>query len=901
MTAALPQGIVTFLFTDIEGSTRLLHEVGDAAYGETLGIHRAIVERAAGEQGGVVFGSEGDAVFVAFASAAGAIRAAVAAQRALAGHAWVGGDVRVRMGIHTGEVLVVAGDYVGIEVHRAARVAAAAHGGQIIVTDATRTLAGEPDGAISLRDVGEHRLKDFPRVERLYQVVADGLGTSFPALKTLDLTPNNLPPQLTTFVGRAEVDNAVSLLERTRLLTLTGPGGTGKTRLSLALAGDCIERYPDGTWFVPLAPVTDPELVASAIASSIGLLAPQRPPIERVKEHLRERTALLVLDNFEQVVAGAPIVADLLRSAPRLTVIVSSRAPLRISGEQEFPVPPLSLPPPDTTDVEVLMAAEAVRLFVERAMAVRPDFMLTPENGAQVAEVVRRLDGLPLAIELAAARIRLLSPAAMAQRLGDRLGLLSSGGRDLPERQRTLRGAIDWSHDLLEREDQRLFARLGVFAGGGPIETAESVCGIAGDEAPLDVFGGLERLAEQSLLRIGDDLHGDTRFEMLETIREYALGKLEEHGETTALRDRHAAAFRAFAAAAGPEALDTTAAAAAHASLLDRLEDEHDNLRAALEHLTRSGDTDGASGLAFAIWRFWQQRGHLLEGRNRVDHVLAMPQWTDAPTTARLRALEAAGGLAYWAGDLVAAGVHYTAAVEVARGLGDDAELANALYNLFFARRPTRDADEWVDMMRAGDTALLDDALAIWTRLGDEHGMGKALWGLSEWYGYRGDFVQAEVNATRALEIFERIGDPFWVSWSRFTRAFGRVLAHNVQAAAGDLAPTLREFWAGRDVSGLVLVLSGIATLLLIDHRETDGYEVGGAARRLIAETGLHLATLWPSSEVPMVDPETASPDLQAAFERGRAWSREEAVERSLGLVDALAGRSPAPDDRGQA
>ena len=893
MTTALPEGIVTFLFTDIEGSTRLLHEVGDAAYGETLGIHRTIVDAAAGEQGGVTFGSEGDAVFVAFASAAGAIRAAVAAQRALAANAWRGGDVRVRMGIHTGEVLVVAGDYVGIEVHRAARVAAAAHGGQIIVTDATRTLAGESEGAISLRDAGEHRLKDFARAERLYQVVADGLETAFPPLKTLDLTPNNLPPQLTTFVGRAEVDNAVSLLERTRLLTLTGPGGTGKTRLSLALAGDCIERFPDGTWFVPLAPVTDPELVASAIAASIGLLAPQRPPIERVKEHLRERTALLVLDNFEQIVSGAPIVADLLRSAPRLTVIVSSRAPLRISGEQEFPVPPLSLPPAGTTDVETLLAAEAVRLFVERAMAVRPDFMLTPENGPHVAEVVRRLDGLPLAIELAAARIRLLSPAAMAQRLGDRLGLLASGGRDLPERQRTLRGAIDWSHDLLDAPDRALFARLGVFAGGGPIETAESVCGIAGDEAPLDVFGGLERLAEQSLLRIGDDLHGDTRFEMLETIREYALEKLGERGEATALQDRHAAAFLAFVVETGPAGLDTAAAGAAHARLLDRFEDEHDNLRTALEHLTGSGDTDGAASLAFAIWRFWHQRGHISEGRTRVDRVLAMPQWTGQPTVARLRALEAAGGLAYWGGDLFAAGVHYAAALEVARGLGDEAELANADYNLFFARRPATNAEQWIDVLRDDDTALLDEALAIWTRLGDDEGMGKAHWGLSEWNGYRGNYVAAQEHATRALEIFERIGNPFWVSWSRFTRAFGRVLAHDVEGAARDLAPALREFWAGRDVSGVALVMSGLAVLLLITGREAEGYEVGGAARRLIAETGLHLATLWPASEIPTVDPETADEALRAAFERGRSLTREEAVERSLAVLDGLAAGSP--------
>ena len=739
MTRSLPEGVVTFLFTDIEGSTRLLTDIGDSAYSSALMLHRSLVEAAATAEGGVVVSYEGDAVFAAFASAGGAIRAAVEAQRSIATHAWDGGDVRVRMGIHTGEAQVLDGDYVGIEVHRAARVGAAAHGGQVVVTDATRTLAGETGDGIGLRDLGEHRLKDFARPERLYQVDAAGLEGTFPALKTLDLTPNNLPPQLTTFVGRAEVDSAVALLDRTRLLTLTGPGGTGKTRLSLALAGDCVDRYPDGTWFVPLASVSDPDLVASAIAASIGLLAPQRPPIDRVKDHLRDRTALLVLDNFEQVVAGAPVVTDLLRSAPKLTVIVSSRAPLRVSGEQEFPVPPLALAPPEVTDPDALIAFEAVRLFVERAMAVRPDFALTAENGRHVAEIVRRLDGLPLAIELAAARIRLLSPAAMAQRLGDRLGLLSSGGRDLPERQRTLRGAIDWSHDLLDPEERRLFARLGVFAGGGPLETAESVCGIPGDTVSLDVVGGLERLAEQSLVRIGDDLHGDARFTMLETIREYALEKLAERSETDALRDRHAAAFLAFAVTTGPTSTDTTAAAAAHAHLLDRLEDEHDNLRAALEFLTAAGDTERAAALTFALWRFWHMRGHITEGRTRIDRVLAMPQWTGAPTRARLRALEAAGGLAYWAGDVEAASTHYGAAVEMARALGDDGELANALYDFFFARRPARTSDEWFVLMRDGTTALLDEALEIWTRLGDEHGMGRALWGLSEYHSYRGE------------------------------------------------------------------------------------------------------------------------------------------------------------------
>ncbi len=894
MTRSLPEGVVTFLFTDIEGSTRLLTDIGDSAYSSALMLHRSLVEAAATAEGGVVVSYEGDAVFAAFASAGGAIRAAVEAQRSIATHAWDGGDVRVRMGIHTGEAQVLDGDYVGIEVHRAARVGAAAHGGQVVVTDATRTLAGETGDGIGLRDLGEHRLKDFARPERLYQVDAAGLEGTFPALKTLDLTPNNLPPQLTTFVGRAEVDSAVALLDRTRLLTLTGPGGTGKTRLSLALAGDCVDRYPDGTWFVPLASVSDPDLVASAIAASIGLLAPQRPPIDRVKDHLRDRTALLVLDNFEQVVAGAPVVTDLLRSAPKLTVIVSSRAPLRVSGEQEFPVPPLALAPPEVTDPDALIAFEAVRLFVERAMAVRPDFALTAENGRHVAEIVRRLDGLPLAIELAAARIRLLSPAAMAQRLGDRLGLLSSGGRDLPERQRTLRGAIDWSHDLLDPEERRLFARLGVFAGGGPLETAESVCGIPGDTVSLDVVGGLERLAEQSLVRIGDDLHGDARFTMLETIREYALEKLAERSETDALRDRHAAAFLAFAVTTGPTSTDTTAAAAAHAHLLDRLEDEHDNLRAALEFLTAAGDTERAAALTFALWRFWHMRGHITEGRTRIDRVLAMPQWTGAPTRARLRALEAAGGLAYWAGDVEAASTHYGAAVEMARALGDDGELANALYDFFFARRPARTSDEWFVLMRDGTTALLDEALEIWTRLGDEHGMGRALWGLSEYHSYRGEAELAEESAGRALEIFERLADPFWISWSRFTRSFGRVLQRDTRNAAIDLEPTLREFWASRDLSGVTLVISATSTILLMEGREADAYRLAGAERRLISETGLHLASRIPGTGIPSIDPDTTDPVLRQALAEGAAWTREEAVERALELEEAVA-RGPAP------
>ncbi len=375
---------------------------------------------------------------------------------------------------------------------------------------------------------------------------------------------------------------------------------------------------------------------------------------------------------------------------------------------------------------------------------------------------------------------------------------------------------------------------------------------------------------------------------MLETIREFALEKLGERGEVGPLRDRHAEAFLAFATAPRPTTSDTTTAAAAQARLLDRLEDEHDNLRTALEHLTdgrrhasaprTSCSRCGASGTCAATSP---------RGGARVDRVLAMPQWTAEPTRARLRALEAAGGLAYWSADVEGASEHYGAAVEMARALGDEAEIATALYDFFFARRPARDSDEWFELMRDGDTLLLDEALEIWTRLGDEHGMARALWGLSEYYDYRGEAERGEASATRALEIFERLGDPFWVSWSRFTRAFGRVMQGELRLAAIDLVPTLREFWASRDLSGVTLVISATSTMLLMLGREADGYRLAGAERRLVAETGLHLASRVPIPGMPTVDPDTTDPELRAALEEGAAWTRDEAVEHTLALEEA--------------
>lgn len=896
MTLERPTGVVTFLFTDIEGSTRLVARIGDAEYAGVLDSERRLVVDAVEAEGGYAFGSEGDAHFAAFGSPGAGIRGAVAAQRAIAAHAWPHGPVAVRMGLHTGEARLVDGDYLGFEVHRAARVAAVAHGGQVVVSGPTRALAPAPGEGIEFRDLGEHRLKDVAEPERLYQVDAPGLRSDFPPPRTPATVPGNLPAQLTSFVGRVELDDAARLLEHARLLTLTGPGGTGKTRMSIELAASHAERFPDGAWFVPLAMITDPDLIASAIASAMGLLAPGFPPVDRVREHLRDRRTLLVLDNFEQVVEGAPLVGDLLREAPGLTVIASSRAPLRISGEQEFPVPPLSLPPAGARDEGDVAASEAGRLFLERARQVTPHLRLDGDACEAIAEIVRRLDGLPLAIELAAARVRLLPPAAMARRLGDRLDLVTGGGRDVPERQRTLRGAIDWSHDLLAPVERALFARLAVFAGGGPLEVVEQVCGVPdggsgnrGGSSPAGAPGIdgqvpdlLERLAEQSLLRLAADTHGDVRFTMLETIREYAAGRLVERGEWDAMRDGHAAAFTAFASAAGDGELD-------RGERLDRLAEEHDNLRAALDYLVETGQRDEAAMLVFALWRFWHTRGHVAEGRNRVARVLAMPGWTDEPSAARLRALESAGGLAYWAGDMAAAGGFYVEAVSEARRLGDEPELANALYNLWFARRPTSSTEEWADLLAADDRSMLDEALETWTRLGDEDGVARAQWALGEHYLYRAEYGPCEDATTRALAIFERRGDPFWISWTRFTRSLGRALDGNRAGAGADLSVCLREFRASRDVSGIVLAEAALSTLLLLAGRAEDAYAMAAAATRAVAETGLHLATLWPTAASPTPDPETTDPDLRAALERGRAWSREDALDTAIAQSDDLA------------
>jgi predicted ATPase len=481
------------------------------------------------------------------------------AQRALAAEPWPDdARIRVRMGIHTGDGRLESdGGYVGADVHRAARVAAAGHGGQVLLSETTSALvADELPPGVGVRGLGEHRLKDL-RPERISELVVEGLQTEFPPIRSLDRRPNNLPTQLTSFVGRdVELAEADRLLETTRLLTMTGPGGTGKTRLSLQLAASVAERFPDGIWFVALEPVRDPGLVAATILTTLGLVeSGGRAARDILIEWLAPKQALLVLDNFEQVIDGAPVVADLLRGAPRLAAIVTSRAPLRVSGEQEYPVPGLpaprdilalsdlekmNLPAGDRRlDAASATTFEAVRLFIARARAVRPDFQVTNENAPSVAGIAARLHGMPLAIELAAARVKLLSPDAILERLEHQLGVLASGSRDLPERQQTLRAAIAWSHDLLDDGERRLLARLSVFVGGCELDSADAVCGPANElGSGLDILDGLTALADQSLVR-AEEVDGETRFRMLDTIREFAAERLTESGEREEIERRH--------------------------------------------------------------------------------------------------------------------------------------------------------------------------------------------------------------------------------------------------------------------------------------------------------------------------------------------------------------------------
>ncbi len=540
---ALPTGTVTFLFSDIENSTQLWEQY-PLAMKPALAHHDAILHEAVLGNGGHVVKTTGDGVHAVFDAVADAASAALAAQHALSAWQETEPVIRVRMGIHTGETELRDGDYYGSAVNRAARLMSIGHGGQVLVSAISASLvAGSLPAGVALRDLGQYRLRGLSQPERVMQLVGDDLPAEFPALRTDEARRGNLPEPVTSFIGRdralAEVK---TLLAETRLVTLTGPGGTGKTRLSLQVGRDVQSEFAHGAWLVELAPLSDPQMVPAAVAMLWDLRENTTGSLnQQLADYLRNKELLLILDNCEHLVSAcAELAAELLPVAPQLTIMASSREGLGIAGETTYHLPTLGIPSRDATDMPTIQGYEAVQLFVERARAARPGFQLTNQNATAVGQIVRRLDGIPLAIELAAARIKLLPPEQLATRLDDRFKLLTGGSRTALPRQQTLRALIDWSYDLLDEDERWFFRQMGVFVGGWTLEAAEGV--VAQDQSGLDAFDLLANLVNKSLITI-EEQAGEARFGFLETIRQYAREKLFETGETAAARNRHLAYF----------------------------------------------------------------------------------------------------------------------------------------------------------------------------------------------------------------------------------------------------------------------------------------------------------------------------------------------------------------------
>jgi predicted ATPase/class 3 adenylate cyclase len=911
--AELPAGTVTLLFTDIEGSTRLLARLGDR-YIEVLGEHRRLLRAAFAQFNGHEIDTEGDAFFVAFTKASEVAAAAVAGQRALAAHPWPeGAVVRVRMGIHTGEPIVVAHDYAGLDVHRAARICSAAHGAQVLLSQSTRELVGAdlPSG-VGLRDLGEHRLKDFTDPQRLFQLVIPGLPADFPSLRTLGVHPVSLPTQPTSFVGRQrELAEASKLLERpeVRLLTLTGSGGTGKTRLAVQVAAELVEAFPDGVVFVALAPVTDPRLVIPTIAQALRITeAVGQSPLESLTQQVGDRRLLLLLDNFEQVLGAAPMVVELLAACPRLKVLVTSRAVLHVSGEQAYPVPPLSLPDQkDANAPDYVAASEAVMLFVERAQAVNPSFAVTDANASVVVEICRRLDGLPLAIELAAAPSRLLPPRALLARLERRLQLLKGGARDLPARQQTLRATIDWSYALLEAGEQALFARLAAFASGCTLEAAEAVCDL---DDGLDVLAGLNGLVDKNLLQPRDGPGGDSRVALLETIREYALERLAERGEADATARRHADYYLSLAEQAEPELLGPRQGA-----WYERLEADLDNLRAALAWSLAHQKVEATARLAASVLPFWVSRSHANEGLRWLDTALEHRSRLSPPALAKglfakgdlllelgadhrqanlfleeslaqfqelgditwtVRTISQLGWAASRAGDLDRSVALREQAVALARDEADKWNLAMALGNL--------GGSLWKVGDYARARAALEEALRLYRALGEPEGIAFALCGLGMLTLSEGDHKQASSLLEEALGLVRKVGH--LPDTGRYLADLGVVVLHEAEY---DRAAALFEegLRLARQVEDELLTgqcLWGMAVVAAAHGRPVRAACLWGAAAALRYMLVVPSVVVRPLEERLLVPARERldSDTFDAEWARGQAMRREDAIAYAL-------------------
>jgi predicted ATPase/class 3 adenylate cyclase len=879
----LPAGTITMLFTDIEGSTALLSRLGER-YAESLSAHRALMRAAISAWRGREMSTEGDSFYVVFGSAADAVSCAVSAQRTLAGHEWPGGlAVRVRMGMHSGEPAEYEGDYIGMDVHRAARIAAAAHGGQVVMSEATRLLAapGFPAG-ISVLDLGFHRLKDIETAERIYQLAGPGLREDFPPLKSLG-TPTSLPVPATPLVGRDEDLyrlRAAATEPQVRLVTLTGAGGVGKTRLALAAAAALDRTFPHGVFFVALVAVRDAEMMWKTLADSLDVTG-DGTAADAVTGYLSGRRALLVLDNLEQLEGADTVVAALLAATPGVVVLATSRRPLHVPGEHEFPVPPLAL----ATDsgLAAVAASGAARLFAQQAGMVKPGFAVTADNAADIAAICGRLDGLPLAIELAAARVKLLSPRALLARLRQSLDL-AGGQAGRPLRQQTLRNTVVWSHDLLAPDAARVFRRMSVFAGGCDLDALAAVA-VAGDGPPggPDALQVAADLADVSLITVTEGADGEPRLGLLETIREYALERLAQAGERDDTRRRHAEHYAAFA-----ERAQEQLHGPAHLTALDRLEAEHDNLRAALSWSLDGADPAGDSARAVtglrlvqALITFWYRHGHAAEGRRWLERAIAVASDDAAAPLARLK--HGLGVLLQQQGELDASVRVLEQSLVIWRELGDREQQARELNSLGATYRNLGQLDT--------ARTLLEESAEIAREIGSYARLATALTNLGEVEVDAGNLDRAGQALREALELDGKQGDLFGVTIDQQALAMVSLRAGRPQEAWDLLSGSLDYVVGSGDADFLAntLELSACITADLGGHLRAA--RLAGAAEAVRDEAGMPIT----QADVALLERFLAPARAAVARER---WDAELAAGRALTQQDAVTLlRSPSPAD----
>ncbi|MDR7418324.1 MAG: adenylate/guanylate cyclase domain-containing protein [Armatimonadota bacterium] len=868
-------GSYTFLFTDIEGSTRLW-ERDPEAMKTALTVHDGILRRAIDAHHGRVFKTMGDAFYAVFTSARDAVEAALEAQRDLQAHPWAGiGSLHVRAALHTGPADERDGDYFGSTLNRVARILAVGYGGQTLVSQAVHALVADslpPD--VGLRDLGAHRLRDLHRPEHIFMVLAPGLPVDFPPLRSLDALPNNLPRQLTSFIGRdRELAELKQLLGQTRLLTIVGTGGAGKTRLALQAAAEMLEEMTDGVWLAELAPVLDPAVVPQAVGAALGVRPEaNRPMIDTLIEYLEPKQTLLILDNCEHLVdACAALVDELLQGCPRLRILCTSREALGVTGETAWRIPSLSLPnlhalPP----IERLSEYEAIRLFVERAAAVAPGFTLTAEQAAAVAAICARLDGIPLAIELAAARVKVLTPPQIAARLDDRFRLLTGGSRTALPRHQTLRAAMDWSYELLSSTERAMLRRFSVFANGWTLEAAEAIC-IGPDIERGDVLDLQAALIDKSLVVV-EEAGADARYRLLETVRQYARDKLVEAGEAEAWRTRHRDWFLALAEEARQRLQGRE-----QTMWLGRLAGEHENLHAALEWSLACRDAEALLRFVAAIWWYWYVRGHLEEGNRWAQ--IALEQ-TAERTPGRARALAGAAALAHAAGQYARAQAHGEEGRALAADLGDTLSQAIATVALSLVALARGDQTRAVALAEdargrlpalenkwgraivglligeiarlrgdwAETLARLHESHAQFRDVGDLWGMALAQRGLGFIARAEGDYERAAVLHEEGRSFARQIGDKVGEAYALLSLAIGemrRGFYAEAEARMLEALPLMRD--AG-DKSGIANILYYMGLAISFQGRNDEAERLMTESREIAVSTGARAVAAYATS-----------------------------------------------------